>query len=97
MLPLSEENEHTPEILICGGSNIDDKLDALKMSSQIPASKQCIRMVLDNEGIKAGWQVEEMPQARLMPDLVLLPNGGNCVCLTDSVSLSLSFADGSLF
>jgi hypothetical protein len=32
-------------------------------------------MVLNDAGIKAGWQVEQMPQARLMPDAVQLPTG----------------------
>ena len=32
-------------------------------------------MVLDDAGIAAGWLVEYMPQARVMPDAVLLPTG----------------------
>ncbi|KAF9484661.1 copper radical oxidase [Pholiota conissans] len=75
LLPLSPDNNYAPEILVCGGSTIDDKIPGYKMSSQTPASSQCSRMVLDDLGINAGWQVEYMPHARVMPDAVLLPTG----------------------
>jgi len=32
-------------------------------------------MVLNAAGIAAGWKVEHMPQPRVMPDAVLLPDG----------------------
>lgn len=75
LLPLSPENNYTPEILLCGGSTVDDTKPGYEISSQDPASAQCSRMVLTNDGIIAGWQVEQMPQARTMPDAVLLPTG----------------------
>ncbi len=75
LLPLSPENNYTPEILICGGSTLDDRTPGYELSSQNPASSQCSRMVLDDAGIAAGWLVEYMPQARVMPDAVLLPTG----------------------
>lgn len=75
LLPLSPENNYIPEILICGGSTLDDKTPGYEISSQNPASSQCSRMVLDESGINAGWSVEYMPQARVMPDAVLLPTG----------------------
>lgn len=75
LLPLSPENGYTPEILICGGSTVDDTKPSWEISSQDPASSQCSRMVLTDEGISNGWQVEQMPQARTMPDAVLLPTG----------------------
>ncbi len=75
LLPLSSENNYTPEILICGGSTLDDRTPGYELSSQNPASSQCSRMVLDDAGIAAGWLVEYMPQARVMPDAVLLPTG----------------------
>ncbi|OJT08667.1 hypothetical protein TRAPUB_393 [Trametes pubescens] len=75
LLPLSPENNYTPEILLCGGSTIDDTKPGYEISSQDPASSQCSRMVLTDAGIAAGWQVEQMPQARTMPDAVLLPTG----------------------
>ncbi|KAF8969726.1 copper radical oxidase [Flammula alnicola] len=75
LLPLSPDNDYTPEILLCGGSTLDDTTPGYEISSQNPASSQCSRMVLNEEGIKAGWHVEYMPQARVMPDAVLLPTG----------------------
>ncbi|KII89141.1 hypothetical protein PLICRDRAFT_160271 [Plicaturopsis crispa FD-325 SS-3] len=75
LLPLSSSNGYKPEVLLCGGSTIDDKKAGYQINSQDPASAQCSRMVLDAAGIAAGWQVEQMPQARLMPDAVLLPTG----------------------
>ena len=75
LLPLSPDNDYTPEILICGGSTVDDTKPGYEISSQAVASSQCSRMVLNDQGIAAGWQVEQMPQARIMPDAVLLPTG----------------------
>ena len=75
LLPLSPDNDYTPEILLCGGSAVDDTKAGHEISSQDPASSQCARIVLTDAGIAAGWQVEQMPQARTMPDAVLLPTG----------------------
>ena len=75
LLPLTPQNGYAPEILICGGSTVDDKKAGYEISSQDPASSQCSRMVLTDEGIQAGWQIEQMPEARTMPDAVLLPTG----------------------
>lgn len=75
LLPLSPDNNYTPEILLCGGSALDDTKPGYELNSQDPASAQCSRMVLTDDGIKAGWQVEQMPQARVMPDAVQLPTG----------------------
>ncbi|KAJ7576482.1 glyoxal oxidase N-terminus-domain-containing protein [Mycena floridula] len=75
LLPLTPENNYTPEIMICGGSTIDDHAVPSTLSSQTPASDQCSRLVLTPEGIAAGWAVEKMPQPRVMTDLILLPDG----------------------
>ncbi|KAJ7257666.1 glyoxal oxidase N-terminus-domain-containing protein [Mycena rebaudengoi] len=75
LLPLSPANDYTPEIMICGGSTVSDTIAPTSISSQTPASNQCIRMVLSDAGIAAGWQVERMPQARIMVDMILLPDG----------------------
>ncbi|KAI0082827.1 copper radical oxidase [Panus rudis PR-1116 ss-1] len=75
LLPLSPNNGYKPEVLICGGSFVDDTRPDYEISSQEPASSQCSRMVLTDDGIAAGWQVEQMPEARIMPDAVLLPTG----------------------
>ena len=75
LLPLSPETGYTSEILVCGGSSIDDTRPSWEISSQEPASAQCSRIVLTEEGIARGWEVEYMPQARVMPDALLLPTG----------------------
>ncbi|KAJ7199434.1 glyoxal oxidase N-terminus-domain-containing protein [Mycena pura] len=75
MLPLTPENHYTPEVMICGGTTLDDTADPSTLSSQTPASDQCSRLVLTTEGIAAGWKVESMPQPRVMPDMVTLPDG----------------------
>jgi hypothetical protein len=74
LLPLTPENNYTPEVMICGGSTISDTANPSSISSQTPASAQCIRMVLNTAGIAAGWKVESMPQARIMPELIQLPD-----------------------
>jgi hypothetical protein len=45
------------------------------MSSQMPASDQCERLLLTPAGIAAGWQVEHMLEPRVMPDSNILPTG----------------------
>ncbi|KAF9819759.1 hypothetical protein IEO21_01850 [Rhodonia placenta] len=75
LLPLSPTNDYAPEVLICGGSTVDDTQPGYQISAQDPASAQCVRLLLTDDGISAGWQVEQMPQARHMPDAVLLPTG----------------------
>jgi hypothetical protein len=75
LLPLDHENEYQPEILLCGGSTVDDKTPSWEISSQDPASSQCSRMVLTDAGTGRGWEVDRMPDARVMPDAVLLPTG----------------------
>ncbi|GAA99111.1 hypothetical protein E5Q_05800 [Mixia osmundae IAM 14324] len=75
MLPLTPENNYTPEILFCGGSNINDRIAATKMSSQTPAANICARMVLNKAGIAKGWQTETMPGHRTMGDAILTPDG----------------------
>lgn len=75
LLPLDPANNYTPEIMLCGGSTLSDTLAEKQISTQDPASNQCSRLVLTDAGIQAGWSVEQMPEARLMPDAVLLPSG----------------------
>ncbi|KAJ7219548.1 copper radical oxidase [Mycena pura] len=75
MLPISPDNNYAPEILICGGSSIDDEKAGHEISSSDEASAQCCRMTLTDDGIAKNWEVDNMPEARLMPDAVLLPTG----------------------
>lgn len=74
LLPLSPP-DFIPEVLVCGGSDVDDSIPPELLSSQHPASDQCSRIVLTEEGIAQGWQVEHMLEPRTMPELVHLPNG----------------------
>ena len=74
LLPLSPPN-YIPEVLVCGGTNISDTIPHEEISSQTPASDQCSRIVLTEEGIEQGWVVERMLEPRIMPELLHLPNG----------------------
>lgn len=74
LLPLSPPL-FTPEILVCGGSNSSDMTPAEQHTSEDPASDQCSRIVVTPEGIKRGWVTERMPEARVLPEMILLPDG----------------------
>ncbi|KIK59299.1 hypothetical protein GYMLUDRAFT_169871 [Collybiopsis luxurians FD-317 M1] len=74
LLPLSPP-DYIPEVLVCGGSNTSDSIPSLNLSSQDPASDQCTRITLTPEGIEKGWVVEKMPAGRIMPEMILMPNG----------------------
>ncbi|KAJ7823986.1 glyoxal oxidase N-terminus-domain-containing protein [Mycena olivaceomarginata] len=50
-------------------------LSSVELSAQDPATSQCARITLSPAGIKKGWVVEHMPQGRMMPEMILLPNG----------------------
>ncbi|KAF4586520.1 hypothetical protein EYR38_010799 [Pleurotus pulmonarius] len=73
LLPLSPP-DFIPEVLVCGGT-ATDTIDSELLSTQTPASSQCSRIKLTEEGIKAGWQIEHMLEGRTMPELLHLPNG----------------------
>ncbi|EIW62408.1 uncharacterized protein TRAVEDRAFT_184707 [Trametes versicolor FP-101664 SS1] len=73
LLPLSPP-DYVPEVLVCGGTQTDP-IDPLLLSSQTPATTQCSRITLTEEGIAKGWEVEHMLEPRTMPELVHLPNG----------------------
>ncbi|KAI0650925.1 glyoxal oxidase N-terminus-domain-containing protein [Trametes meyenii] len=73
LLPLSPP-DFIPEVLVCGGTQTDI-FDPAQLSSQTPATSQCSRIRLDEEGITRGWEVEHMLEGRTMPELVHLPNG----------------------
>lgn len=74
LLPLSPP-DFIPEVLVCGGSQNDPATPPANLSSQDPATTQCSRIMLTDEGIAAGWQVEHMLEPRTMPELVHIPNG----------------------
>ncbi|KAF5317650.1 hypothetical protein D9619_012554 [Psilocybe cf. subviscida] len=74
LLPLSPPL-YTPEVLVCGGTASAVTVNSTQLSSQDPATDQCSRLEVTPEGIKRGWQIERMADPRIMPDMVLLPNG----------------------
>ncbi|KAJ7892811.1 glyoxal oxidase N-terminus-domain-containing protein [Mycena olivaceomarginata] len=74
LLPLSPPL-YIPEVIACGGSTKSDTTPVEELSAQDPATSQCARITLSPAGIKKGWVVEHMPQGRMMPEMVLLPNG----------------------
>lgn len=74
LLPLSAP-DFIPEVLVCGGSNSTETTNSTNLSSQDPASTQCSRMTLTEEGIKKGWEVEHLLEPRIMVEFVLMPNG----------------------
>jgi hypothetical protein len=74
LLPLHPPN-YIPEILVCGGTTSDDRTPSIQLSSQDPASDQCSRMTLTPEGIERGWEIERMLEPRVMPEMILMPNG----------------------
>ncbi|EIW61172.1 glyoxal oxidase precursor [Trametes versicolor FP-101664 SS1] len=73
LLPLSPP-DYVPEVLVCGGTQTDP-VDPSLLSSQTPATTQCSRITLTEEGIAQGWEVEHMLEGRIMPELVHVPNG----------------------
>lgn len=73
LLPLSADDGYTSRILICGGSASSDAANPALQTAQDPASAQCARLEISVPGIRAGWQVEHMPAARVMPDAVRTP------------------------
>ncbi|KAI8989902.1 glyoxal oxidase precursor [Trametes punicea] len=73
LLPLSPP-DYIPEVLVCGGTQTDT-IDPSLLTSQTPATSQCSRIRLDEEGIAKGWEVDHMLGGRIMPELVHLPNG----------------------
>ncbi|KAH9939374.1 glyoxal oxidase precursor [Epithele typhae] len=74
LLPLSPP-DFVPEVLVCGGTQVDDTIQPANLSSQIAATTQCSRMTITDEGIARGWEVEYMLEGRTMHELLHLPNG----------------------
>lgn len=75
LLPLSAATNYTPIVQLCGGSAVSDTVDPMSYTAQEPASDQCARMTLTPEGIAAGWEIERLPEPRVMGEGVLLPDG----------------------
>ncbi|KAJ7242698.1 hypothetical protein C8J57DRAFT_1243905 [Mycena rebaudengoi] len=79
LLPLSLPL-YEPTVLVCGGSATDSKrpvtnLPITNLITQDPATNQCSRITLTPAGIAKGWEVELMPETRILMESVMLPPG----------------------
>ncbi|KAL2904384.1 Aldehyde oxidase GLOX [Bienertia sinuspersici] len=75
LLPINAANSSSPdlEILICGGASPQSFDLADKENVYVAASRTCGRMIITDSS--PHWIMEEMPMPRVMPDMVMLPNG----------------------
>ncbi|CAN6374312.1 unnamed protein product [Urochloa humidicola] len=73
LLPLHPSTPTHAEILVCGGAPRGAYLLALRNGTFIPADRTCARVAPTE--MEPVWVVEEMPVARVMGDMVLLPTG----------------------
>ncbi|KAF6173100.1 hypothetical protein GIB67_004203 [Kingdonia uniflora] len=71
LLPLKDSNE--AEVLICGGAPNGSFQQALYHGKFHGALNTCGRIRITDKSPK--WYVERMPFARVMGDMILLPNG----------------------
>ncbi|KAF8745048.1 hypothetical protein HU200_013460 [Digitaria exilis] len=81
LLPLRPENPSHAEVLVCGGAPRGAYHLALRNGTFVAADRTCARIspTVDDDvgysGETLAWVVEEMPVARVMGDMVLLPTG----------------------
>lgn len=73
LLPLDENCGSVAEILICGGAPRDGFLRASHDGTFVRALSTCGRLNVSHEN--PAWVMEEMPIARVMGDMLLLPTG----------------------
>ncbi|KAF8205582.1 glyoxal oxidase precursor [Mycena galopus ATCC 62051] len=74
LLPLSAPL-YEPTVLVCGGSASNDARPETNLTILDPATNQCSRITLTATGLKQGWEVETMPEARILTESVMLPTG----------------------
>jgi hypothetical protein len=84
MLPLSKRNGYRAELLVCGGS--------YRENNQPLSSAECYRVAPDT-GPPVAWTKEpEMPEGRVMPDSVILPDG--TILIVNGAGWGLAGGDG---
>ncbi|KAC9488814.1 hypothetical protein E3N88_45743 [Mikania micrantha] len=73
LLPLDENRSVEPEVMICGGAPHIAFLDIKRARGFARAVPTCgrIKVMVENPS----WEMESMPIARVMGDMVILPNG----------------------
>ncbi|KAJ7622189.1 glyoxal oxidase precursor [Roridomyces roridus] len=74
LLPLSPPL-YEPTVIACGGSNKPDTITLEEMSVNDVASTQCQRITLTAAGVAAGWEIDHLPEPRVMAETVILPSG----------------------
>ncbi|KAJ7355869.1 glyoxal oxidase precursor, partial [Mycena albidolilacea] len=74
LLPLSPPL-YEPTVLVCGGSATDDRRPRTNLTTKDPATNQCSRITLTPAGVAKGWEVERMPETRILMESVMLPTG----------------------
>ncbi|XP_062197365.1 aldehyde oxidase GLOX-like [Phragmites australis] len=73
LLPLRPDAPAHAEVLVCGGAPRGAYHLALRNNTFVPADRTCARIApTDPDPV---WAIEEMPLARVMGDMVLLPTG----------------------
>ncbi|WVZ14191.1 hypothetical protein V8G54_011757, partial [Vigna mungo] len=79
MLPLNldpnevDSSKIKVEVMVCGGNTYDSFNLAETKKQFLPALKDCGRMVITDQDPQ--WDIEYMPSARTLGDLLVLPNG----------------------
>jgi len=73
LLPIDENQPIEAEVLICGGSQHGAFMRATRDRVFMRASCTCGRLKVTDSN--PAWQMEYMPRARVMGDMLLLPNG----------------------
>ncbi|RCV37260.1 hypothetical protein SETIT_8G048900v2 [Setaria italica] len=73
LLPLRPDAPAHAEVLVCGGAPRGAYRLALRNGTFVPADRTCARIAPTD--MDPAWAVEEMPMARVMGDMVLLPTG----------------------
>ncbi|KAJ7264929.1 glyoxal oxidase precursor [Mycena haematopus] len=94
LLPLSPPL-YEPTVLVCGGSATDDTRPTSNITTQDPATDQCSRITLTPAGVAKGWEVERMPDVRILMESVLLPTGDVLLINGAKTGVSGSAVNGS--
>ncbi|KAJ7792441.1 hypothetical protein B0H14DRAFT_2931004 [Mycena olivaceomarginata] len=74
LLPLSPPL-YEPTVLVCGGSATDDRRPRTNLTTKTQQTNQCSRITLTPAGVAKGWEVERMPETRILMESVMLPTG----------------------